>query len=95
MIFNTNEYEEWFFLNGNNVSEKKFMNSFDRNTKGYTDKTLFRLAQKILRGEPTKIKQNVYYYEERHVKTGEIKKQEYETYSHTWRQRLGTSKGNL
>jgi len=81
------EYEEWFFLNGNNVSEKKFLNSFDRN--------LFRLAKKILRGEPTKIKQNVYYYEERSVKTGEVKKQEYETYSHSWRQRLGTSKGNL
>lgn len=75
--FTKNDYEEWFYLNGNNVSEKKFLNSFDRNTSNYKISTQFKLAKRILSGEKVKIKQNVYYYEERNVVTGEVKKQEY------------------
>lgn len=82
MDFTTNKYEEWFYLNGNNVSEKRFMNSFDRNTKDYKLSTQFKLAKRILSGEKVKVKQNVYYYEERNVENGEIKKQEYTENTH-------------
>ena len=77
MNFTKNKYEEWFYLNGRNVSEKRFMNSFDKNTNGYKLETQFKLAKRILSGEKVKIKQNVYYYEERDVVTGEIKNEEY------------------
>ena len=53
------------------------MNSFDRNTKNYKTTTQFKLAKRILSGEKVKIKQNVYYYEERDVMTGEIKEQKH------------------
>lgn len=82
MDFTKNVYEEWFYLNGNNVSEKKFMNSFDRNTLGYKLTTQFKLARRILSGEKVKIRQNVYYYEERNVITGEIKEQKYHENTH-------------
>jgi hypothetical protein len=77
MDLTKNAYEEWFYLNGNVVSEKKFMNSFDRNTLNYKTSTQFKLAKRILSGENVKIKQNVYHYEERNVVTGEIKEQKY------------------
>lgn len=77
MDLTKNKYEEWFYLNGNNVSERKFMNSFDRNTANYKTTTQFKLAKRILSGEKVKIKQNVYYYEERDVMTGEIKEQKH------------------
>lgn len=53
------------------------MNSFDRNTANYKTTTQFKLAKRILNGEKVKIKQNVYYYEERDVMTGEIKEQKH------------------
>ena len=53
------------------------MNSFDKNTNGYKLETQFKLAKRILSGEKVKIKQNIYYYEERDVVTGEIKGKEY------------------
>lgn len=71
------KYEEYGYINGQKVSMKKFGDKFDVMLTKVPKKKHEELIKKVLRSEEVTIRGMTFYYEERDVKTGAIKKQKY------------------